>query len=222
MQTIKDKGFEPVSLKQVGLAMSGKAALPRNAIAITIDDGLEDNYTNAFAIMSEFNIPATIFLTTGYMGGQNSWMQGEGFPSRPMLNWTQVKEMARHGIAFGAHSVNHPRLSTLQKTAAHAEIYDSKQEIEEQLGSACEHFAYPYGDFIEQTTELVKEAGFTLGCSTRSGFNNNERSPFALHRIEVYGTDPKWKLKQKITFGHNDASLFFPVKYYVDRLTDRS
>jgi peptidoglycan/xylan/chitin deacetylase (PgdA/CDA1 family) len=222
IQQIRAQGFQAISLKHVALAIAGKAELPDKAIVVTLDDGLEDNYSHAFPVMAEFDIPATIFLTTGYIAGQNSWIQGEGFPGKAMLSWTQIKEMARHGIDFGSHSVTHPRLSTLQKTASLAEIHNSKQEIEDQLGRTCEHFAYPYGDFNEQTTELVKEAGFTLACSTRSGFNNRERNPFALHRIEVYGTDPRWKLKQKITFGHNNASFFFPVKYYIDRLTARS
>jgi peptidoglycan/xylan/chitin deacetylase (PgdA/CDA1 family) len=41
-----------------------KNDIPDNSIVITFDDGYIDNYLNAFPILKEFSIPATIFLAT--------------------------------------------------------------------------------------------------------------------------------------------------------------
>lgn len=56
-----------VSLESVVNGMV-RGKLPKNAVAITFDDGYRNNFTRAYPILKQYNIPATIFLTTGYIG----------------------------------------------------------------------------------------------------------------------------------------------------------
>lgn len=43
-------------------------ALPRNALAITFDDGYRDTLSHAAPILARHGLPATIFLATGFIG----------------------------------------------------------------------------------------------------------------------------------------------------------
>lgn len=218
---LRSKEFNPIGLDIVQKYLNGAEPIPPNSVVVTLDDGLCDNYENAFPVLRKYKIPATIFLVAGKVGKTNEWMQVDGFSRRQMLNWYQVEEMSAAGISFGAHTMTHPRLTKLSTAEAIVEIRESKKIIEDHLGQRVPHFAYPYGLFTEETSVFVKSTGYSMACSTRSGFNNQYTDPYILRRIEVYGTDALWRLNQKLTFGMNDAGLLYPLKYYWSRIRAR-
>jgi peptidoglycan/xylan/chitin deacetylase (PgdA/CDA1 family) len=111
---------------------------------------------------------------------------GISAPAAPtMLTWTQVREMHAKGVAFGAHTVNHPILTAVPLADARREIAESKRLIEDRLQSPIAHFAYPNGtvrDFDERTKALVAEAGFTSASTMIFGTNTPDTDRYALRR----------------------------------------
>jgi peptidoglycan/xylan/chitin deacetylase (PgdA/CDA1 family) len=51
--------------------------LPRNAVAITFDDGYTDNLSNAQPLVERYEIPATVFVTSGYVGSKREFWWDE-------------------------------------------------------------------------------------------------------------------------------------------------
>lgn len=56
--------YRVVSLAEAARRLS-EGGPPEPVVALTFDDGYQDNYLNAFPILQRYGLPATIFLTTG-------------------------------------------------------------------------------------------------------------------------------------------------------------
>src|SRR5262245_16325624 len=67
MQFVRDN-FEAMSFEDLHRHEFEGRPWPRRALIITFDDGYADNYANAFPILKELGLKATIFLTTGHIG----------------------------------------------------------------------------------------------------------------------------------------------------------
>src|SRR3989344_9483177 len=61
------ENFRIVPLVQLVQEVRSKK-LKNKTLTITFDDGYADNLHNALPVLQEHNIPATIFLTAGYIG----------------------------------------------------------------------------------------------------------------------------------------------------------
>jgi len=66
----------PLSLIELKDAIKQKE-IPTNSVIITFDDGYADNYTNAIPILTNFQIPATIFITSEYVGSKREYWWDE-------------------------------------------------------------------------------------------------------------------------------------------------
>jgi len=70
------RAMSPVALAQVVEHLDAGAALPARAVAVTFDDGFDDTYRFAFPILRSLDIPATAFVTTGYVDShQPFWFE---------------------------------------------------------------------------------------------------------------------------------------------------
>ena len=65
--------FYPMTFRTFLEMLDRGESIPSNAVIVTFDDGFEDNYTNAYPILREMDIPATVFLSTAYIGSTDTY-----------------------------------------------------------------------------------------------------------------------------------------------------
>jgi peptidoglycan/xylan/chitin deacetylase (PgdA/CDA1 family) len=107
------------------------------------------------------------------------------------ISWEMLEELARDPlIEIGAHTVNHPRVSSLDPAAARAELEQSRRRLNERLGVNVRHFAFPYGragDCGPRDFELARQAGFQSAATTSKGLLSRGRDEFSLPRNTING-----------------------------------
>lgn len=100
--------------------------------------------------------------------------------------------MSAAGMDIQAHTLTHPKLSTLSHEQAEYEIRGSKKILERHLNKPVTVLAYPYGSYNEDVIAITKSAGYE-GAVTVSGWNDGylyraDRS-YTLVRYAIEGGD---------------------------------
>jgi peptidoglycan/xylan/chitin deacetylase (PgdA/CDA1 family) len=101
------------------------------------------------------------------------------------MTWSQVEEVARHGVEIGSHTVTHPRMTALTPAEIERELSASRAAIEQHTGKPVRSFAYPYGDINAAVCDAVRQR-FPTACGTRLAYLSPESDPAELPRIDMY------------------------------------
>jgi len=161
--------FHPVGLGEAFRILRQRLPIPRRTVALTFDDSYRDSLT-AGRILTEYGLPATFFLPTGYIETERRFPWDRHLPQQPNLTWDEVRQLVRMGFEVGSHTVSHPNLARLTREEALWEMAQSRTVLEEQLGQPIRWFAYPFGGIQHGRPDLVslaEQAGYE-GCL--SGF----------------------------------------------------
>ena len=123
------------------------------------------------------------------------------------MNWDEVKRIASDDLCtIGAHTIHHYAVARLDAETALAEMVQSADRIEKELGQRPDFFAYPYGDEGSagpRDFELAKRAGFKMALTTRKGLIYDEHMDhlFALPRLSMNGSFQKIHHMQALLSG---------------------
>lgn len=188
MAFLKKQGFKFYTASELMEHFFEHGAFPSNGLAITFDDGWKDNYDNAFPVLREFGIKATIFLISSCVGQLSLKAQSEGEGAREHLSLDNVLEMSRHGIEFGSHTLNHKLIDRISLDEVTVEVEESKRQIEAMLNKPCKVFAYPGGHYNESARQAVEKAGYIAGFTTMYG-PTDKFDPHAMNRTEILRRD---------------------------------
>lgn len=169
------------------------AALPEgegeseDIVAITFDDGFASFATQAWPLLREHGLPATLFVVTDRAGGTNAWdaAPGSSIPTLPLLRWEDLGRLAGEGLALGAHGRTHASLPGLSRERLEDEVRGSRDRILAETGRAPSAFAYPFGEVDPAAADSAR-AAFSCAVTTRFGLLARGDDAHLLPRLDAY------------------------------------
>ncbi|HEY3856748.1 MAG TPA: polysaccharide deacetylase family protein [Verrucomicrobiae bacterium] len=204
MRQLITDGYNPTDIPQVVEWLRDGKHPPEKTVIITFDDGLRDFYTNAFPVLQEHSLHATVFLATDYIG-----VSRHSLNKNECLTWSEIREMSKSGIRFGSHGVSHGDLAHLPQVEVMRELGVSKAEIERQSGSSVQAFSYPH-DFpakdaasAKSFRDLLVKAGYTCCVTRELGRVRASDDLYRLKRIPINSRDTPALFTAKLEGGYD-------------------
>jgi peptidoglycan/xylan/chitin deacetylase (PgdA/CDA1 family) len=115
-------------------------------------------------------------------------------PPALMMRSAQVRELHAAGMEIGAHTVDHPILTSLDLDSARRQVSRGRERLAEIIDAPIETFAYPNGkpgrDYDASHVALVRELGFAAAVSTAPGVADRRSDPFQLPRYTPWARGP--------------------------------
>ncbi len=158
-----------------------------DAVAVTFDDALVSIATNAAPILADLGVPATVFVVTQCVGGDNRWGRGSdaGIPVQAVLGWDELAKLRARGFMIGAHTRRHRQLPRCSDAELVDELGGSADDIMRALGERPTSFAYPYGSIDDRVTHAAR-AHFAIACTTEHRLVTAATNPARVPRLDAW------------------------------------
>jgi peptidoglycan/xylan/chitin deacetylase (PgdA/CDA1 family) len=155
-------------------------------VIVTIDDGYRDFYDVVLPLLVRYRVPAILYLATALVAGESA-----GNAADPdALRWDHLVEALATGlVSVGSHTHTHADLSRAPEALVETELARSKGLIEDRLGVACRHFAYPWAVGSPTADKVVRRLFDTAALDAWRTNRAGAVDPWRLGRTPVLRSD---------------------------------
>jgi peptidoglycan/xylan/chitin deacetylase (PgdA/CDA1 family) len=143
MKWLRDHDYVSITPIDLYRSVSYGQPLPAKPVMLTIDDGSRSDLRFK-RVLDEYGMRGTYF-----------------WPNYADLSPDEMHSIARSGEICG-HTVTHPDLATLSRSAQEEEIIDNKTWLHQVTGLPILCFAYPFGSYNDVTDQVMQEAGYLI------------------------------------------------------------
>jgi peptidoglycan/xylan/chitin deacetylase (PgdA/CDA1 family) len=221
MYALKEEGYQTVGQADVeGFLLRGEP-LPEKSFLLTFDDGRKDSYYPVDPILRALDYRALIFIITSTISEDDDFH----------LTETELAEMAASGrweLGSHGHDTHKSEAINLAGATGHAlssklwlldkarlendteyeqritlDLLESKRQLEDRFGVSVRSFAYPYGDYGQNSANNAGQAVPAIQKAASALFrmafyqpwgeaivrNYPEGNSFMVRRLEV---KPEW------------------------------
>jgi peptidoglycan/xylan/chitin deacetylase (PgdA/CDA1 family) len=160
-----DRSFYDVPMQRFQNQMQKLAASTRRreggpplpSVEVTLDDGTED-HVRAAKVLSELGLSGIFFVITGRLG-----MPG-------YLSRQDVRAILSLGSRVGSHTVTHRRMPNLTRHELRQELMQSRDTLEQLVGTRIEWLAPPGGYLDDRCLEASLNCGYRFVRTMRWGY----------------------------------------------------
>jgi peptidoglycan/xylan/chitin deacetylase (PgdA/CDA1 family) len=221
MYALKAAGYQTVGLSDVEEFLLHDKPLPKKSFLLTFDDGRKDSFYPVDPILEALNYQAVIFVITSTISEDDNFY----------LTEKELKEMAASGrweLGSHGHDIHKSETISLTGETGHVlsnklwllpsgrmendveyeqrvtlDLLESKRELETRFGVSVRAFAYPYGDYGQNSVNNADRAVPAIQKSASALFhmafyqswgdalirNYPGTDTFMVRRLEV---EPEW------------------------------
>ena len=154
-------------------------------LLLTIDDGYQSFYDNAWPILKKSKIPFILFISTREVGKVG------------YMNWEKIREIERYDfVEIGNHSHTHDYLIDFTEDKIREDLKKSINIFKKELGKNSIFFSYPFGEYSTALKNIVIDLGFKYAFGQHSGVVDHTKNHFEMPRFpinEKYGETERFK-----------------------------
>ncbi|MFC1814697.1 polysaccharide deacetylase family protein [Thermodesulfobacteriota bacterium] len=216
MKFFSENGYDIVSLAQALDHLNKKIKLNSNSLAITINGGYRDAFTNVLPILKKYNLMATFFLVPEFIGYETT-IKGEPIKC---LSWDELHKIIQKGMEIGLLAYQGRSIKVkYDETAVKESILDELKTLKDKLGVDIRYCAFKEGVPSRTLWEFIQEQGFEAvftQCPT-----NRRTSNRAIGRIQIDDDDHNiflTKISKTYLFFKDKRAWKYLRKYKIDRL----
>lgn len=192
MDYLKDNGFTTISTKDLEGYLNGQVNLPARSIVITIDDGNISSRIYAYPKLKQLGFTAEQYIITART------------PTTPQtfdhkrLHFLSKQEMDEMTDVYNYYAHTH-NLHSLTPNNISFMIANKRDDVKADLSlnrkllNNTTYFAYPFGQYTNDTINLVREAGFTMAYTTKRGYVTLGVNKLLIPRL---GVEPNLPIKE--------------------------
>jgi peptidoglycan/xylan/chitin deacetylase (PgdA/CDA1 family) len=190
---------------------------PRKVFVVTFDDGYATLRQNAWPIMADLAVLATVFLATQRLSGDAPFAFDNLEAARSTdvshdswcpLTVEQIQEMATDGLVeLAAHSHSHQDFHN-QPLALAQDLRKCMQFLHKHFGIAMPTFAFPFGYTTPEMIQVVQDAGLPYTLNVDEGLANPAGSPFEWGCFEASQFCNAHTLSVCLSRGYNHVQRF--------------
>ena len=123
-------------------------------------------------LLSSYNILGTFYIPLNPLNCKDLHL--------PVIARKELHILHNMGMEIGSHTLNHPKLTNIEKNQVVKELTESKEILEDILGEPILSLGYPQGEFNQTICLLAKEAGYRLARTTLAFRTGLEFNPFSM------------------------------------------